>query len=77
MSKDKHQKPQREQDFRALRNYRKSIHGALLETINGADHSGFLAGKIPEGRQLHEQEMRSQAEPHDSGASPHPYCQIR
>ena len=76
MSKDKHRKLQREQDFRALRNYRKSIPSALLETINGADHSGYLLKQIPEGRQLHEQEVRSQAEPHDSRASPHPYCQI-
>ena len=42
MSKVKHRKIQREQDFRALRNYRKSIPGALLETINGADHSSHL-----------------------------------
>ena len=42
MSKDKHRKLQHEQDFRALRNYRKSIPGALLETINGVDHSGYL-----------------------------------
>ena len=42
MSKVKHWKLQREQDFRALRNYRKSIPGALLETINGADHSTHL-----------------------------------
>ena len=46
MSKDKHRKLQREQDFRALRNYRKSIHGALLETINGADHSSYLLGRF-------------------------------
>ena len=46
MSKDKHRKPQREQDFRALRNYRKSLAGALLETINGADHSGYLLGRF-------------------------------
>ena len=39
MSKVKHRKLQHEQDFRALRSYRKSIPGALLETINGADHS--------------------------------------
>ena len=42
MSKVKHRKLQREQDFWALRNYRKSIPGALLETINGADHSSHL-----------------------------------
>ena len=46
MSKEKHRKPQREQDFRAVRNYRKSIPGALLETINGADHSGYLLGRF-------------------------------
>ena len=46
MSKDKHRKPQREQDFRAVRNYRKSIPSALLETINGADHSGYLLGRF-------------------------------
>ena len=42
MSKDKHRKLQHEQDFWALQNYQKSIPGALLETINGADHSGYL-----------------------------------
>ena len=42
MSKVKHWKLQREQDFRALWNYQKSIPGALLETINGADHSTHL-----------------------------------
>ena len=46
MSKDKHRKLQCEQDFRALRNYRKSIPGALLETINGADHSSYLLGRF-------------------------------
>ena len=42
MSKVKHRKLQREQDFRAIRSYRKSIPNALLETINGADHSSYL-----------------------------------
>ena len=42
MSKVKHRKLQREQDFWAVRNYRKSIPGALLESINGADHQGYL-----------------------------------
>ena len=42
MSKIKHRKLQREQDFWALRNYQMSIPGALLETINGADHSSYL-----------------------------------
>ena len=35
MSKIKHRKLQREQDFQALRSYRKSIPDALLETIKG------------------------------------------
>ena len=42
MSKVKHRKLQREQDFRAVQSYRKSIPDALLETINGADHSSYL-----------------------------------
>ena len=42
MSKIKHRKLQREQDFWGVRNYRKSIPGALLESINGADHQGYL-----------------------------------
>ena len=42
MSKIKHRKLQREQDFRAVRNYRKSIPSTLLESINGADHQGYL-----------------------------------
>ena len=46
MSKDKHRKLQCEQDFWALRNYRKSIPGALLEAINGVDHSGYLLGRF-------------------------------
>ena len=46
MSKVKHQKLQREQDFRAFWNYRKSIPGALLETINGADYKDDLLGRF-------------------------------
>ena len=46
MSKVKHRKLQLEQDFRALRNYRKSIPGALLEAINGADHSSHLLKRL-------------------------------
>ena len=42
MSKVKHRKLQREQDFWAIRNYRKSIPGALLETINGANHTSYI-----------------------------------
>ena len=46
MSKIKHRKLQREQDFRAVWNYRKSIPGALLESINGADHKDHLLGRF-------------------------------
>ena len=45
MSKVKHRKLQHEQDCWAVRNYRKSIAGALLETINGAGHHGYLLGR--------------------------------
>ena len=42
----KYQKLQHDQDFKALRNYRKTIPAELLDTINGADHSGFLFGRL-------------------------------
>ena len=42
MSKIKHQKLQHEQDFRGIRNYRKSVPATLLESINGVDHQGYL-----------------------------------
>ena len=42
MSKIKHRKLQREQDFRGVWNYQKSIPAALLGSINGADHQGYL-----------------------------------
>ena len=42
MSKLKHRKPKRDQDFRAVWNYGKSIPDTVLESINGADHTGFL-----------------------------------
>ena len=42
----KHRKLQCEQDFKALRNYRKTLPADLLNTINGADHSGFLLGRL-------------------------------
>ena len=42
MSKIKHRKLQHEQDFRGVRNYRKSIPDALLESINGANHQDYL-----------------------------------
>ena len=46
MAKIMHRKLQRELDFRPVRNYRKTIPAALLETINGADHSKFLEEKL-------------------------------
>ena len=46
MAQAKHQKLQRDQDFKALRNYWKSLPADLLDTINGADHSGFLLGRL-------------------------------
>ena len=42
----KHRKLQRDQDFKALRNYRKTLPADLLDTINGADHSAFLLGRL-------------------------------
>ena len=42
MSKIKHLKLQCEQDFRGVRNYQKSIPDALLESIYGVDHQGYL-----------------------------------
>ena len=46
MSKIKHRKLQREQDFWGVRNYRKSIPDTLLESINGADHQDYLKGRF-------------------------------
>ena len=45
MARVKHQKLQREQDFKALWNYWKALPADLLDTINGADHSIFLWGR--------------------------------
>ena len=42
----KHRKLQRDQDFKALRNYRKNLPADLLDTINGADHSAYLLGRL-------------------------------
>ena len=46
ISKIKHRKLQHEQDFRGVRNYRKSIPDTLLESINGADHQDYLKGRF-------------------------------
>ena len=42
----KHRKLQCDQDFKALWNYRKTLPADLLDTINGADHSDFLLGRL-------------------------------
>ena len=77
MSKIKHRKLQREQDFRAIRSYRKSMHDALLETINGADHSSYLLERYQKENNYMNKKVWSQAEPHNGKAPPHPYCQVR
>ena len=46
MARTVHRKLQRQLDFWSVRNYRKMIPEALLETINGADHSKFLEEKL-------------------------------
>ena len=45
MAQVKHRKLQRDQDFKALLNYRKALPADLLNTINRADHSVFLWGR--------------------------------
>ena len=46
MARAKHRKLQHDQDFKALQNYWKTLPADLLDTINGADHSGFLLGRL-------------------------------
>ena len=46
MARAKHWKLQWDQDFKALQNYRKTLPADLLNTINGADHSTFLLGRL-------------------------------
>ena len=46
MAQAKHRKLQRDQDFKALWNYWKSLPTDLLDTINGVDHSAFLLGRL-------------------------------
>ena len=46
MARAKHWKLQRDQDFKALWNYQKTLPADLLGTINGADHSTFLLGRL-------------------------------
>ena len=46
MARVKHQKLQRDQDFKALRNYWKNLPADLLNAINGADHSTYLLERL-------------------------------
>ena len=46
MAKAMHRPIQRKQDFRAVRDYRKTLSAEVLESINGADHSSFLLEKM-------------------------------
>ena len=55
----KHRKLQHDQDFRALRNYQKTLPADLLDTINGADHSAFLLGRLKkEGNYMNKKSSR-------------------
>ena len=60
MAKAQHQPIQCKQDFRAVRDYRKTLSPELLETINGADHSGFLLAQLKK-----ENNYMSQKKGHD------------
>ena len=46
MARAKHRRLQHDQDFKALRNYQKTLPADLLHNINGADHSAFLLGRL-------------------------------
>ena len=46
MARAKHRKLQHDQDFKALQNYQKTLPADLFNTINGADHSSFLLGRL-------------------------------
>ena len=48
VAKARHQPLQRKHDFKAVRDYRKTLTKETLETINGVDHSSFLLGKLDE-----------------------------
>ena len=59
MARAKHRKLQWDQDFKALRNYRKTLPADLLNTINGADHSAFLLGRLQkEGNYMNKKSSR-------------------
>ena len=76
MSKIKHRKLQREQDFRAIRNYRKSIPGALLESINEADHKGYLVERFQKENNYMSKKCGHKRNLMTVECLPHPYCQI-
>ena len=60
MARVKHQKLQCDQDFKALRNYQKNLPADLLNTINGADHSTFLLGRLAkEGNYMNKNPART------------------
>ena len=61
MAKALHRPIQRKQDFKAIRKYRKGLSPDLLETINRADHSGFLLEKM----KLNDGNYMSQKSGHD------------
>ena len=46
MAKIKYLKIQHDRDFKAVQNYRKSLPVDPFNTINGADHSAFLLGRL-------------------------------
>ena len=54
MSKIKHWKLQREQDFRGVRNYRKAISRCPVGIHQWSGSSRLPEGKVPKGKQLHE-----------------------
>ena len=57
-AKAQHRPIQRRQDFRAVRDYRKSLPAEILETINGADHSSFLLEKLKKENNYMSQKSR-------------------
>ena len=59
MAPAEHRKLQCDQDFKALWNYRKALPADLLDTINWADHSAFLLGRLQkEGNYMNKKSCR-------------------
>ena len=70
MAQAKHQRLQRDQDFKALWNYWKTLPADLLDTTNGADHSAFLLGRLQkEGNYMNKKSWQEE-ESHVSRAPP-------